>query len=149
MLLAASDLAERLEFVFHFVQPPERLAKNLDLSTLDLYEAGMDIGVTRDIPLSYQLYQERLLHEYQLWAAEHGLTLIRNTEVRHILERVERLLDLDPIRPDRRRAVLELMRDRGTDREHALHTAASRQGPPPAARALGPALNRAAGDRCG
>jgi hypothetical protein len=110
------------DIVFHFARPPEELLANLKLSSLDLYDAGMDIGITRDVPLSYQLYQERLEQEYERWAGDHGVELIRDVTLHDIVARVERLLGLDAGDLDiRRHGVLELMREHDPDPMHAMH----------------------------
>jgi dTMP kinase len=108
--------------VFHFARPAEELAANLKLSSLDLYDAGMDIGITRDVPLSYQLYQERVDQEYDRWSTEHGVDLLRDLSLHEIVARVEELLGLDARDLDlRRHGVLELMRDSDPDPMHAMH----------------------------
>ena len=110
------------DLVFQFVRPIDDLLANLKLSNLDLYDAGMDIGITRDVPLSYQLYQERMLDEYDHWAAEHGVELVRETGPHQIIQRVESLLGLSAGDLDlRRNGVLELMRKNDPDPTHALH----------------------------
>lgn len=110
------------DLVFHFARPAEELAAKLKLSSLDLYDAGMDIGITRDVPLSYQLYQERLDEEYDRWSTEHGLELIRDKPLPETVGRVEELLDLPPGEVDvRRHGVLELMREHDPDWMHAMH----------------------------
>lgn len=112
------------DLVFHFSRPPEELAAGLKLSTLDLYEAGMDIGITRDVPLSYQLYQERLLQEYEHWSREHEMELIREASSHQIVKRVEDLLGLGPGDLDlRRHGVLELMLRHESDPAHVTHIA--------------------------
>lgn len=110
------------DLIFHFVRPLEELAAGLKLSSLDIYDAGMDIGITRDVPLSYQLYQERMLHEYDEWAAEHGAELIRDTGLHQILKCVEEMLGMTAGDVDlRRHGVLELMQKNDPDPLHAMH----------------------------
>jgi exopolyphosphatase/guanosine-5'-triphosphate,3'-diphosphate pyrophosphatase len=82
----------------------------------------MDIGITRDVPLSYELYQARLDQEYEHWARQHGVELIRNASLHEIVARVEDLLGIDAGDLDvRRHGVLELMREHDPDPMHAMH----------------------------
>ncbi len=46
---------------------------------LKYYEAGMDIGLSRDINESFKLFQERILQEYDAMVDEYGLTVIDGT----------------------------------------------------------------------
>lgn len=110
------------DMVFHFARSPEQILAELKLSSLDLYDAGMDIGITRDVPLSYQLYQERLDQEYERWAGDHGVELLRDLSLQEIAARVEEQLGLDAGDLDvRRHGVLELMRQHDPDPMHAMH----------------------------
>lgn len=48
-------------------------------AALKYYEAGMDLGLTDDINESFQLFQERILNEYDKMVDEFGLTMIDGT----------------------------------------------------------------------
>jgi dTMP kinase len=110
--------------IFHYVADPAELSRKLDISTLDLYEAGMDLGLTRDVPFSYELYQDRLLLAYEQWAADHGTELVRPISPDDLVARLERLLRLESgVTNARHQAVMELMHDSYHDPPHAMHVA--------------------------
>ncbi|MFN0073884.1 MAG: hypothetical protein ACKVVP_20580 [Chloroflexota bacterium] len=110
------------DLVFHCARSIEELAANLRLSSLDLYDAGMDIGITRDVPLSYQLYQERMMEEYDHWSNEHGVEILRNLSLPEAVARVEAALNLCAGDLDMcRHGVLELMQKHDPDPPHAMH----------------------------
>ncbi len=48
-------------------------------AALKYYEAGMDLGLTDDINESFQLFQGRILNEYDKMVDEFGLTMIDGT----------------------------------------------------------------------
>jgi dTMP kinase len=98
----------------------ELVAKKIDPTNLDLYEAGMDIGMTHDLPLSYRLYQERLDEAYEEWAERHEVALIDLNGPSDALAQVEALLGLKSDSLDRRRLqVLRLLEESGSDPFHA------------------------------
>lgn len=110
--------------VLHFPVPLNDLVANLDSARLDLYKAGMDIGMTHDLPLSYRLYQERLLEAYAEWAERHSVEIEAATSIDAAVERVRRFLDLDAANTDvRRLAVYRLLEESGADSFHARHVA--------------------------
>jgi dTMP kinase len=116
--------APRPDLVFHYVADTTQLSRRLDLASLDLYEAGMDLGLTRDVPFSYQLYQERLLLAYEQWAANHGIELIRPATAPLMIERIEALLGLETGTMDvRHHGVMELLHQSYHDPPHALQVA--------------------------
>jgi dTMP kinase len=110
--------------VLHFPLPLGELVANIDPTRLDLYEAGMDIGMTHDLPLSYRFYQERLLDGYAEWAERHGVPIEDMPSVEAAVARVEELLELSgaPLR-GRRLAVLGLLEEIGTNPNHARQVA--------------------------
>ena len=110
--------------VLHFPVPPRDLMRKVNPLQLDLYEAGMDLGMTHDLPLSYRLYQERLLEGYAEWADQHGMTIDEPPSMEAAVERVEQLLGLEPVGADRRRlAVLELLEASRANVVHARQVA--------------------------
>src|SRR5204862_5001221 len=106
--------------VLDFPVPLADLVAKLDPAQLDLYEAGMDIGMTHDLPLSYRLYQERLDEAYEEWAERHEVPLTDLTGPSTALTHVEALLALKSESLDRRRLnVLRLLEESGSDPFHA------------------------------
>ena len=110
--------------VLHFPLPLGELVANIDPAHLDLYEAGMDIGMTHDLPLSYRFYQERLLDGYAEWAERHSVPIEDMPSVEAAVARVEELLRLSgaPVR-GRRLAVLRLLEGSGANPVHARQVA--------------------------
>ena len=105
------------------VSTGEMMAR-INPAQLDLYEAGMDLGLTHDLPLSYRLYQERLLEAYADWAEQHGVKIDDLPSAEAAVEYVERLLELQPDRADRRRlAVFKLLEASGSNPNHARQVA--------------------------
>jgi dTMP kinase len=112
------------DLVLHFPVPLTELMARIEPAQLDLYEAGMDLGMSRDLPLSYRLYQERLLEGYADWSERHGMMLEDLSSIDAAVERVERLLALDTASTNHRRlAVLELLASAGANANHARQVA--------------------------
>ncbi len=119
-----SATAPEPDLIFHYVADPAELIRKLDITTLDLYEAGMDLGLTRDVPFSYELYQERLLLAYEQWAAEHGLELVHPRSPGELVVHLERLIGLESgVVNIRHHGVMELMHNNYHDPPHAMHVA--------------------------
>jgi dTMP kinase len=49
-------------------------------SSLKYYEAGMDLGLSDNINESFELFQGRILNEYDKMESEFGLTMIDGTK---------------------------------------------------------------------
>src|SRR5919198_5687945 len=112
------------DLVLRFPVPLSDLVARLDPTQLDLYEAGMDIGMTHDLPLSYRFYHERLNEAYSEWAERHSVEIEDMPSVEAAVERVERLLGLDRSRGNQRRlAVLRLLEESEADPRHARQVA--------------------------
>jgi dTMP kinase len=112
------------DLVFHFRGDPKALSEKLDTTTLDLYEAGMDIGLTRDVPFSYQLYQERLLAEFDDWTRSRELNVVTPSSIDEIAERIEGMLGIEPGRPDvRHHGVMALLHEHELEVSHEVHLA--------------------------
>jgi len=112
------------DLVFHYPETLTEIPRKLDLTTVDLYEAGMDLGLTRDVPFSYQLYHERVGRAYDEWASAHGIELIRPESHAELIARIERLLGLEPGGVSiRSHAILDLMQASYHDPPHALQVA--------------------------
>lgn len=110
--------------VLHFPVPLSELLAKIEPARLDLYEAGMDLGMTHDLPLSYRFYQERLLEGYAEWAERHKVTIEDVPSPEAALARVEEVLTLDAARLDRRRlAVLGLLEESKANPNHARQVA--------------------------
>jgi hypothetical protein len=122
-------VAPRPDLIFLFRDDPEELVRpgkrpKLDLSTIDLYEAGMDLGLTRDVPFSYQLYQQRVMEGYEDWAEAHQLELIEPQTMSELVDRIEKLVGIEVGDLDvRHQAVLNMMQQQYHDPPHALQTA--------------------------
>jgi hypothetical protein len=115
-----SAFAPRPDLVLYYPGDPTGLANRLDLDGLDLYEAGMDLGLTRDVPLGYQLYHERILTSYEEWARAHEVELVRPQSTIELLRQIQRDLGLEIGDVDARlRGVSGLLRD-SLDVPHAL-----------------------------
>ncbi len=116
--------APRPDLVFHFPIDPSAGARKLDLTTLDLYEAGMDLGLTRDVPFSYQLYQERVVEGYEDWSTAHAIPLITPSSMDEMVGRIEALAGLESGAFNvRHRGVLELLQEHYHDPPHAMQVA--------------------------
>src|SRR4051794_28264469 len=89
------ETAPHPDLIFLYQDDPSQHATRLDLTTLDLYEAGMDLGITRDVPFSYELYQERINEGYEDWAAAHRVELSRPTSTNSMVEEIERLVGIE------------------------------------------------------
>ena len=116
--------APRPDLVFHFPTDPSAVSPKLDLTTLDLYEAGMDLGLTRDVPFSYQLYQERVLEGYEDWSTAHALPLVAPDTLAEMVNRIEAVAGLEVGDFNvRHHSVLELLHKHYHDPPHALQVA--------------------------
>ena len=112
------------DLVVHYAADPAEVARRLDPTTLDLYEAGMDLGLTRDLPFSYQLYHERVLDAYEQWASSHGIELVRPATDVELIGHVERLLELEAGQFSvRHHGVMELLQREYHDPPHAMQVA--------------------------
>src|SRR3712207_5228710 len=87
--------APRPDLIFHYPIDPSAVTPKLDLTTLDLYEAGMDLGLTRDFPFSYQLYQERVSEAYEDWSTAHGIPLVTPSSMADLIGRSKSLAGLE------------------------------------------------------
>jgi dTMP kinase len=111
-----------LLFLFHDPEAVER--SRPDLATVDLYEAGMDLGLTRDVPFSYQLYQQRVLEGYEDWAESHQIDLIQPRTMSEMVDRIETLVGIEVGDLNlRHQAVLDFVQKHYHDPPHALQTA--------------------------
>lgn len=109
------------DLVLHYYVPPSELCARLDPTTLDMYEAGMDLGLTRDIPFSYQLYHERIIDAYAQWAETHGVEMPRPESHAELVGRIERLLGLEAADVKlRHQSVMQMMLKRYHDPAHAV-----------------------------
>ncbi|HYU18086.1 MAG TPA: dTMP kinase [Chloroflexota bacterium] len=86
---------------------------------LKFYEAGLDLGLSRDPEQSYRLFQGRVVHEYDRMIDEYGLTVIdanrpiepQREEVRELARPIlEQHLELLAQRQENRRTWRELVR---------------------------------------
>lgn len=110
--------------VLHFPITLRDMLLDVQPGQLDLYEAGMDLGMTHDLPLSYRLYQERLVEAYAEWAEQHAIAIDDLPSAEAAVRHVEQLLRLDPARTDPRRlAVLDLLEASGANPNHARQVA--------------------------
>lgn len=111
-----------LVFLYHDEETVSR--SRLDLSTIDLYEAGMDLGITRDVPFSYQLYQQRVREGYEDWAEAHQLELLQPQSLNEMVDQIEQLVGIEVGDLNlRHQAVLTMMQNEYHDPPHALQTA--------------------------
>lgn len=111
-----------LIFLFHDEETVQR--SRLDLATIDLYEAGMDLGLTRDVPFSYQLYQQRVLEGYEDWAEAHQLDLIQPRTMNEMVDKIEALVGIEVGDLNvRHQAVLNMLHQHYHDPPHAMQTA--------------------------
>jgi len=118
------ETAPQPDLVFLFHDEPSEHATKLDLTTLDLYEAGMDLGLTRDVPFSYELYQDRIHEGYEDWAAAHQVDLIRPASMFSMVEQIERLVGIEVGDLNvRHQAILEMLHQHYHDPPHAMQVA--------------------------
>lgn len=111
-----------LVFLYHDEEAVQR--SRVDLATVDLYEAGMDLGLTRDVPFSYQLYQQRVLEGYEDWAEAHQLDLLQPKSMSEMVDRIEQLIGIDVGDLNvRHQAVLTMLHKHYHDPPHAMQTA--------------------------
>jgi thymidylate kinase len=119
------ETAPHPDLIFLFQDEASQHASRLDLDTLDLYEAGMDLGITRDVPFSYELYQERIAEGYEDWAAGHQVEMLRPTSMFSMVEEIERLAGIEVGDLNlRHQAVLEMLQQHYHDPPHAMQVAA-------------------------
>jgi dTMP kinase len=117
-------VAPRPDLVFLYHDEETVARSRLDLSTIDLYEAGMDLGLTRDVPFSYQLYQQRVLEGYEDWAEAHQIDLLQPQSLGEMVDRIEGLVGIEVGDLNlRHQAVLNLLHHEYHDPPHALQTA--------------------------
>ena len=110
--------------VLHFPVGLTELMTTFQPESVDLYEAGMDLGLTHDLPLSFRLYEERILEGYCEWAERHDATIEDMPSVEAALDRVGNLVGLDKTHYDaRRRHVLELLADSDSNIAHSRQVA--------------------------
>jgi dTMP kinase len=113
-----------LVFLFHEVEVMPTKRSRLDLATVDLYEAGMDLGLTRDVPFSYQLYQQRVLEGYEDWAESHQIDLLQPTTMGEMVDQIESLVGIEVGDLNvRHQAVLNMLHQHYHDPPHAMQTA--------------------------
>jgi thymidylate kinase len=111
-----------LVFLFHDQETVSR--SRLDLATVDLYEAGMDLGLTRDVPFSYQLYQQRVLEGYEDWAESHQLDLLQPGTLGEMVDRIDALVGIEVGDLNlRHQAVLNMLHQNYHDPPHAMQSA--------------------------
>lgn len=116
--------APRPDIVFHFPIDPAAVSARLDLTSLDLYEAGMDLGLTRDVPFSYQLYQERVIEAYADWATAHEIRLVTPSRMAEMIDQIEVLVGLEVGDFNlRHHGVVELLHEHYHDPPHAMQVA--------------------------
>jgi dTMP kinase len=84
------------------------------------YEAGMDLGLSRDIEESFRLFQGRILEEYESMAAEMGFHVIDATGSIEQQQREMREIVLRELGGSLRNGVLRLREgDNGADETSA------------------------------
>jgi dTMP kinase len=111
-----------LVFLFHDEEVVSR--SRLDLATIDLYEAGMDLGLTRDVPFSYQIYQQRVLEGYEDWAEAHQIDLLRPETLGQMIDRIVSMMGIEIGDLNlRHAAVLNMLQHHYHDPPHAMQTA--------------------------
>lgn len=75
------DFALKPDIAFYFRVPidvsMDRILSNRP--KLKYYEAGMDLGLSRDIYESYRLFQSRIIHQYELMQKREGFAVIDAT----------------------------------------------------------------------
>jgi len=118
------ETAPHPDMVFLFHDESSQHVTRFDLATLDLYEAGMDLGITRDVPFSYELYQERILEGYEDWAASHNVEIDRPPSMPVMMERIDKLLGIEGGDVNlRHQAVLDMLYQQYHDPPHAMQVA--------------------------
>lgn len=118
------ETAPHPDLVFLFHDESSQHVSRLDLATLDLYEAGMDLGITRDVPFSYELYQERILEGYEDWAVSHNVDLRQPETLSAMMERIEQLIGVEGEDLNlRHQAVLDMLNHNYHDPPHAMQVA--------------------------
>lgn len=118
------SVAPRPDLVFMYRDEDSLKRDKFDPATIDLYEAGMDLGLTRDVPFSYQLYQQRVQEGYHDWAEAHGIELIQPTLMSEVVSRIERLIGIEVGDLNlRHQAVLDMLMKQYHDPPHALQVA--------------------------
>lgn len=111
-----------LVFLFHDEETVQR--SRVDLATMDLYEAGMDLGLTRDVPFSYQLYQQRILEGYEDWAEAHQIDLHQPRTMNEMVDLIEAVVGIEVGDLNvRHQAVLNMLYQYYHDPPHAMQTA--------------------------
>lgn len=111
-----------LVFLYHDEETVQR--SRVDLATVDLYEAGMDLGLTRDVPFSYQLYQQRVREGYEDWAEAHQIDLLQPKTMSEMVDRIEKLIGIEVGDLNvRHQAVLTMLYQHYHDPPHAMQTA--------------------------
>lgn len=117
-------VAPRPDLVFLYHDEETISRSRPDLATIDLYEAGMDLGLTRDVPFSYQLYQQRVLEGYEDWAEAHQIELVRPATLGQLVEKIETLIGIEVGDLNvRHAAVLNMLHEHYHDPPHAMQTA--------------------------
>ena len=117
-------VAPRPDLVFLFHDEETVARTRLDPTTIDLYEAGMDLGLTRDVPFSYQLYQQRVLEGYEDWAEAHQIDLLQPQTMGEMVDRIEGLVGIETGDLNvRHQAVLTMLQQNYHDPPHAMQTA--------------------------
>ncbi|MCC7107079.1 MAG: HD domain-containing protein [Chloroflexi bacterium] len=111
------------DLALHFPMNLAEAASVVDPTRLDLYEAGMDLGLTRDLPLSYRFYQERLVAAYGDWSRRHELAIHDCQTAEDALGQIDRLLGAAPAANQRRLSALRLLERSGADADNARQVA--------------------------
>jgi dTMP kinase len=118
------ETAPHPDLVFLYQGETSKPFSRLELDTLDLYEAGMDLGITRDVPFSYELYQERILEGYEDWAAGHQVDLLKPSSMFSMVEEIEKLVGIEVGDLNlRHQAVLDMLHQHYHDPPHAMQVA--------------------------
>jgi dTMP kinase len=117
-------VAPRPDLVFLFHDEDAVKLTRPDLATIDLYEAGMDLGLTRDVPFSYQLYQQRVLEGYEDWAEAHQIDLLQPQTMNELVDQIEAVVGIEVGDLNvRHQAVLNMLYQHYHDPPHAMQTA--------------------------
>lgn len=77
---------------------------------LKYYEAGMDLGLSRNIEESFRLFQGRILEEYDQMAGEMGFQVIDATQSIEIQQRKMRAIVMRELKLSQNRSILRLRR---------------------------------------
>ncbi len=93
------------DMVFYFRLPLDvAMSRIIDgRPNLKYFEAGMDMGLSSDAQESFQIFQERVMNEYDRIAEEFGLSVIDGTlgirvQQELVRERIEHAIDLSRYR---------------------------------------------------